>query len=155
MSRLTIVLTGIVAALLPLPAAAQITVGSFVRMLETSEGRGSMEITVRNDGDEVLDIEVDVRDWAVDSLGNHTFHPAGTMAWSCGTSLRTGSRELRVGPRASAVLGVTYEAPTGAPDTRCRNIIFFRITDPALAVGGDRLVISTGVKVYVGPPDGS
>jgi hypothetical protein len=146
-------LTILMLAFLGVPAAgaAQLSVGPLVRMMETSDGRGSIEITVRNDADEPVDVTVAINDWAVDSAGNHSFRPAGTLPGSCGEQLQTDPRELTLGPRTAVPIRISFKAGGERAVSLCRNIVFFRVTAAADESGGDQLIISTGVKVYVGP----
>jgi P pilus assembly chaperone PapD len=153
MPRLSLTLLMLAFLGVPAAGAAQLSVGPLVRMMETSGGRGAIEITVRNDGDEPVDITVAINDWAVDSAGNHSFRPAGTLPGSCGERLHTDPRELTLEPRRAVPVRISFEGAGEAPDSRCRNIVFFRVTGAADELGGDQLIISTGVKVYAGPRD--
>jgi hypothetical protein len=155
MPRFILAAVILAALVVPTTGAAQITVGPLVRMMETSDGRGSIEITVRNDADEPVDITVAINDWAVDSAGNHSFRPAGTLPGSCGERLRTDPRELTLGPRGATPVRISHEYAAEMVDGRCRNIVFFRVTGAADELGGDQLIISTGVKVYVAPREGA
>lgn len=144
----------ILAALLvlPLPAAAQqLAVGPLMRTLHVSDGSGAIDVTVRNTRAERADISVDVNDWAVDSAGQHTFRPAGTYDYSCGERLVPSRRALALEPGDSATVRLTFH---GDGVATCRNIVFFRVTETPEVLGGDRLIISTGVKVYVEPAPG-
>jgi P pilus assembly chaperone PapD len=145
-------LAAVIAALVvPTSGMAQINVGPLVRMMETSDGRGTIEITVRNDADEPVDITVVINDWAVDSAGNHSFRPAGTLPGSCGERLHADPRQLTLEPRGAMPIRISFEAAAEAAASRCRNIVFFRVTGAADEPGGDQLIISTGVKIYAGP----
>jgi P pilus assembly chaperone PapD len=153
MPRLSLAILMLALLGVPVAGAAQLSVGPLVRMMETSEGRGVIEITVRNDGDDPVDITVAINDWAVDSAGNHSFRPAGTLPGSCGERLHADPRDLTLEPRGAVPIRVSFQAAGSTADSRCRNIVFFRVTGAADELGGDQLIISTGVKVYVGPPE--
>jgi hypothetical protein len=130
------------------PATAQLDVGPLVRTLHTADGRGVISVAVRNTGSARIEVTVDVNDWAVDSAGQHTFRPAGTFEYSCGARLLPDHRTLVLDPGAVARVQVAFN---GAHAEVCRNIVFFRVTEAPDVLEGDRLIISTGVKVYVEP----
>jgi hypothetical protein len=130
------------------PASGQLDAGPLVRTLVTSAGAGEIEIVVTNEGAERVSIDVDVNDWQVDADGNHTFRPAGTLDGSCGSRLDAAVRTLELEPRATRRVRVSFRG--GAEET-CRNIVFFRVTATPDVLHGERLIISTGVKVYVEP----
>jgi hypothetical protein len=133
-------------AALPATAAAQLAVDQLVVRVAPADGSTRIMIPVHNEGMEAVDVEIVVNDWQVHEAGRHSFHPAGTLEGSCGVRLRAGRDSIRIHAGATAEVQLTYD---GAAADRCRNIVFFRVSDRPATLDGDRLVISTGVKLYV------
>jgi hypothetical protein len=127
-------------------ASAQLVVNPLTATLRPADGTASVVIPVLNSGADTVDVVVDVNDWRVDEEGRHHFVPGGTLEGSCGARMRPESAGLRIAPGETARLRVFYDG--GAAD-RCRNIVFMRVTEMPDALGGDRLIVSTGVKIYV------
>jgi hypothetical protein len=132
----------------PVAAAAQIGVDELVRTLATTDGKGSLVVTITNDGERRAEVEIDVNDWFVAEGGRHEFRPAGSLEGSCGERLRAAQRTVALEPGGSATIQVSYE---GEAAESCRNIVFFRVAETPDGLGGERLIFSTGVKVYVEP----
>jgi P pilus assembly chaperone PapD len=132
----------------PVALAAQLSVEQLVVQLQPADGETSILIPVRNEGAESVVAEIATGDWRVDAEGRHSFHPAGTLAYSCGDDLRVDVATVRIEPGATAEVRVTH---SGAATDRCRNIVFFRVTERLLEFDGDNLIVTTGVKVYVEP----
>jgi hypothetical protein len=97
-------------------------------------------------------VKVELADWEVLPDGEHRFHPAGSLAGSCGARVVVEPAAARVEGAAAIPFRVSFP---GAARERCRIMVWFRTDDIDLDDGeGTTLVVRTGVKVHVepGPP---
>jgi hypothetical protein len=136
------------AAATPAAISAQLSVEHLVVQLRPADGETSILIPVRNEGAESLVAEIATGDWLVDGEGSHSFHPAGTVADSCGDRLHADVNAVTIEPGATVDVRITHD---GTATDRCRNIVFFRVTERPLQLDGAYLIVATGVKVYVEP----
>jgi hypothetical protein len=137
---------GLAGAAVPGGAAAQVAVPRLVESLAPADGVAGRTLEVTNEGLYPIEVAVVVNDWRVDAEGRHHFAAPGSYDGSCGGRLRPGAETLRIGAGATAALRLEY---TGTAADRCRAIVFLKVEGDGDMVGGDRLIISTGVKVYV------
>ncbi len=139
--------------LAPRAVCAQLAVNDLELFLKPvgSSGRSGV-IQVSNTTARVVQVLVDVQDWERDLEGRNVFRPvaAGTRG-SCGASLKVYPRSIRLDPKRSAPLRVSYE---GSDTARCWAIVFVQTNERPPAVRKSHLnyVVRTGVKVYVESP---
>lgn len=131
-------------AVAPAAAHAQLSVPQLVAQLTPADSVSAIVIPVRNEGPVAVDVDVVINDWQVEPDGSHRFIAAGTLPDGCGARLASAPATFRAAAGATVDVRVTHD---GTAADRCRGIVFFRVTERPR----ERLIISTGVKVYVRP----
>lgn len=133
-------------------AAAQLSVDELELFLRPgAAGPRTALLRVTNQSDRPVQAQLELQDWDRDETGNNQFHPLGSQGRSCGDRIKVTPGTLRLEPRRSETLRVTFE---GADTTaNCWTILFLQ-GDQAperMQRSGLTYVIRTGVKIYVEP----
>ncbi len=134
------------------PVAAQFTIDE-LELHFTPDGSGALTgvIPLHSVIDSTQQVQVTLRDWERDSLGNNRFLDYGSHSRSCQGKLDVFPLTLQLGPKATEYIRVTYTG-RGLPDAGCWSVILAeRVRPPATQVQGASvsLTVVTGVKVYV------
>lgn len=144
---------GVVTALVPHAAAAQISVDELEIFLRPGRGTASMgALRVTNDSDKAVQAFVDIQDWDRDEKGANRFFAPGSVPQSCKDRVKVFPMTLRLEPRRSETMRVSFEGDSTAT---CWSIVFIQANEPRqdLKRSAVTYVIRTGVKVYVEPPN--
>lgn len=132
------------------PASAQLSVDELEVFL-SADGAPSGVIQVTNETDRPAQVLVQVQDWERDVTGANQFLELGSHERSCRERLQVFPLGMRLEPRQTQPLRVTFE---GDADASCWNVVFIQTNDPPSPTSaGSQLtyVVRTGVKVYVEP----
>jgi P pilus assembly chaperone PapD len=135
----------------PRAANAQISVDELEVLLRPDMAeRRSAVVRVTNHGDKPTQVLLDIQDWDRDSTGANKFHPMGALPQSCRQRLRVFPMSLRIEPKRTEAVRVTFE---GENTASCWGIVFMQSNEPPKASAGSQItyVIRTGIKVYVEP----
>ena len=151
-----IVLAGLVCCLIATPgtAWAQLEADRLEIFLNAGPGVARGTFTIRNVSDQQVTSQLSIGDWmrAIDGTNNFS-DTAGTMAGSCHPALTIFPTILRLAPRQSQAVTVTY---SGGPRTSsCWSIMFVgSAPQPATISGGAQVTVELrqGIKIYVQPP---
>jgi P pilus assembly chaperone PapD len=142
---------GVVATLLPKAAAAQISVDELEVFLRPGRGAASTgSLRVTNDTDKPVQAFVEIQDWDRDDRGANRFFPSGSVAQSCKDRVKVFPMTLRLEPKRSETMRVSFEGDSTA---NCWSIVFIQANEPRpeLKKSAITYIIRTGVKVYVEP----
>lgn len=134
------------------PVAAQFTIDE-LELHFTPDGSGALTgvIPLHSVIDSAQQVQVTIRDWERDSLGNNRFLEYGANPRSCQGKLEVFPLTLQLAPRATEYIRVTYTG-RDLPDPGCWSVVLTeRVRPPAQQVQGASvsLTVVTGVKVYV------
>jgi hypothetical protein len=133
------------------PASAQeLAVDELVRYVRPANGAVTITIPVRNEAWLPADVVIELGEWEVDATGAHRFHPSGTLGDGCGERLVLELGALRIDAGGEDTVRLTYR---GSAADRCRAMVWLRADDGELPLDGEevRLIVRTGVKLYVEP----
>jgi P pilus assembly chaperone PapD len=142
---------GVVTTMLPHAAAAQLSVDELEVFLRPGHGAGSTgALRVTNDSDKPVQAFIEIQDWDRDEKGGNRFFPSGSVAQSCKDRVKVFPMTLRLEPRRSETMRVSFDGDSTA---NCWSIVFIQASEPRpeLKKSAITYVIRTGVKVYVEP----
>lgn len=148
-------LLGLLAASVPTPTAAQVSVTDLEVHLQLKGDTAALTqvIPVKNEQATTQQVRVVLGDWIRDSVGNNIFsEPASGVSERCGARLRVFPTTFQVAPGATEFIRVNYSP--AAADEGCWAIVFIETATPPVRRPDGRgsfltLEIRTGVKVYV------
>lgn len=134
------------------PVAAQFTIDE-LELHFTPDGSGALTgvIPLHSVIDSTQQVQVTIRDWQRDSLGNNRFLEYGASPRSCQGKLEVFPLTLQLGPKATEFIRVTYTG-RDLPDPGCWSVVLTeRVRPPTAQAQGASvsLTVVTGVKVYV------
>lgn len=133
-------------------AAAQLSVDELELFLKPGRsGPRTALLRVTNESDRPVQAQLELQDWDRDEAGGNRFHALGSQGRSCGDRIKVTPGTLRLEPRRSETVRVTYE---GADTTaNCWTILFVQGDQAAQRMqrSGLTYVVRTGVKVYLEP----
>jgi P pilus assembly chaperone PapD len=140
----------------PRVARAQLEVSQFELFLRPSLAASTKQgtFTVTNVSGEAVTTQLLIGDWIRSIDGTNQYSDTlGTMAGSCKNALTVFPTILRLSPRQSQAVTVTYNGDPRAAS--CWNIVFIGTAPkPATLASGAQVTVELrqGIKVYVEPP---
>jgi P pilus assembly chaperone PapD len=138
----------------PVTVWAQLEADRLEVFLTAGPGAVQGTFTIRNVTDQQVTSQLSIGDWtrAIDGTNNFS-DTGGTMVGSCHPTLTIFPTILRLAPRQSQAVTVTYSGGTRA--SSCWSIIFVgSAPQPATSQGGAQITVELrqGIKIYVQPP---
>lgn len=139
----SVVLSALAVLLMAVPATAQFSVQPVIVELRPAGVEGAETLlTLRNDGDEPLQLRVYASDFDQPEEGGHTFLEAGTHERSCADRLTFVPDNLVLGGRGAGEVRVRMEEG----EETCWSLIF--VQSVTRGASGIRVAQRIGVKVY-------
>jgi P pilus assembly chaperone PapD len=133
-------------------AAAQISVDELEVFIRPGANSQAGIVRITNDSDKPVQVLIELQDWSRDTTGANQFVPFKSLKRSCGDALKVFPMSLRLEPKESQPLRVTFEGPEA---TSCWNVVFVQGSEPRTTTTAQSqitYIIRTGVKVYVQAP---
>ena len=151
-TRRLILLMLVLAFLFSVATASDIGLSPPRLTLSGSPGQTLTEtVTLITNSTERLQITTEVSDWTLDLVGNLSFLPANSLAYSAANWLSLESNDFFLEANSSRELRLSVTIPPDAEGGTYHEVVFFRVVPPASALSGVGVVTTTriGLTLYV------